>query len=933
MSASNFEDYLKSHTAPKGGEHTHTRIGDKELSIYGGSYQVSSEEWSNFMKKYYQHVFLNGKMEYLTEKQLIEDGPILVDIDLRYDTSIQKRQHTKDHIVDGIMVYAEALNKLVEVNEGSSIDVFVMEKKDVNIQDKQTKDGIHILMGLKMHKGLQVLLRERVMNEIKNMWSDLPITNEWSDVFDEGITKGFVNWQMYGSRKPGNQAYMLKYHFKLDYNDESWNITEHPLSSFSIEKNIEKLSARYNKHPEFPMLDKVKELFDEAKESLSQQGSKGKGKPKYRLKIASDITKLPYDQIPDEQTLDAMIEEMLAQLGPTNYRVKETHQYTMCLPKAYYGPGSYNKWIRVGWALANTHPKLFLSWLKMTSQDDCRNTLKGGNGKFDWRNVPELFETWNSFNSENPDGLTHRSIMYWAKTDAREKYNEIRKETIDFFIEQSIITTTEYDLALVLYNMYKDRFVCVSIEHNIWYEFINNRWFEIDSGNSLRSLISNNMFNLYMEKANENMAKVHSTSENQEAHEKEKKRGGKLAEICVYLKTTTKKNNIMREARELFYDKVFYEKKDSNPYLLAFNNYVIDFKDKIYRKGKYDDYISKCTNIDYVPYDEAKHGKTAQEIHKFMSEIFPNEDLRKYMWEHLASCLIGTLRNQTFHIYKGGGRNGKSKLVELMAKALGTYCHSAIPITLLTEKRSSIGKATPEMAELVGIRFGIMQEPSRGAQINEGFMKQITGGDPVQGRPLYKPMITFVPQCQLVVCTNYDFENTSKDDGTWRRLRYIDFQSKMLENPYENPKFPKKEFPYQFPVDKDINKKFETWAPVFISMLVDIAFKTDGNVKDCDVVLANSNKHREDQDVMAEFSRDVIITKAGSKVKKTEVLETFKQWFMTNYGKMNMPKGKEICEYMTTIYGDYKNGWHGIGINYDGEENENNDDTASECSN
>jgi len=43
------------------------------------------------------------------------------------------------------------------------------------------------------------------------------------------------------------------------------------------------------------------------------------------------------------------------------------------------------------------------------------------------------------------------------------------------------------------------------------------------------------------------------------------------------------------------------------------------------------------------------------------------------MWQHLASCLIGTNDNQTFNIYTGSGRNGKSKLVDLMSKAMGDY--------------------------------------------------------------------------------------------------------------------------------------------------------------------------------------------------------------------------------------------------------------------
>ena len=94
----NMDDYLRSHAATKGETFTHTRIGDKDQNIYGGSYNIQSQEWSDFMKKYYQHVFVNGKKEYLTEKQLIENGPLLIDMDFRYDTSITTRQHSEDDL-------------------------------------------------------------------------------------------------------------------------------------------------------------------------------------------------------------------------------------------------------------------------------------------------------------------------------------------------------------------------------------------------------------------------------------------------------------------------------------------------------------------------------------------------------------------------------------------------------------------------------------------------------------------------------------------------------------------------------------------------------------------------------------------------------------------------------------------------------------------
>jgi P4 family phage/plasmid primase-like protien len=925
---SDFEQYLKNHATTKGEPYTHTRIGDTKLNIYPGSFSIPPEEAADFMKNYFKYVFINGKPEYLTEKQSIETGPIMVDIDLRYDKSVNAKQHTEEHITDAVMLYADKITELLTLTPGAKMDVFVMEKNDVNKLEEATKDGVHIIFGLQMHKALQVLLREKVMPELKEMWADLPITNTWDQVLDEGITKGYVNWQMYGSKKPGHQTYMIKNHLILSYNaaDNDWTPEKQNIGTFSTEKNIAKLSAHYLKYPAFEINPAVIPAFENAKTTLGRSSVKKANAPKkYVLKIVGSKggggahSNINYGDIDSEATLDALLDGLFEDIGPCDYRIKETHQYTMCLPDTYYGPGSHDKWIRVGWALANTSPKLFLTWIKFSCQQNCRQTLRGANGKFDWTCVKELYEQWNKFEVNNPDNLSHRSIMFWCKNDARGKYNDIRTQTIDYFIEQTVQTATDFDLASVLFNMFKDEFVCVSIKNNIWYEYINHRWYEIDSGNTLRLLISKDMHFIYNQKVQENMVKIQTFDQNDTKGDELRKHNNKIAEICSLLKRTNSKNNIMREARELFYDKTFIEKLDQNPYLLCFNNYVVDFKNKCHRKGQPDDYISKCTNIDYIKYDPLKLAPTIKEIEEFMSQLFPEPDLRNYMWEHLASCLIGTNSNQTFNIYKGSGRNGKSKLVELMGKGLGSY-KGTVPITLITQKRNTIGSTSSEVAQLMGVRYAVMQEMSKGDKMNEGIMKEITGGDPIQARALFKDTITFIPQFKLVVATNVDFEETSNDDGTWRRLRYVDFKSKFLEKPYEDEiKFPRSECPYQFPLDKNLDDKFETWAPVLMTMLVERSYVAQGIVSDCRTVMANSDQHRDKLDYFTEFAKDKIKQKPGEKIKKTELLETFKIWFTVTHGK-GTPKGKEIIEFMDKRFGVYKMGWHNVAINYDEEE-------------
>ena len=48
----NLEDYLKLNYATKGQPYTHTRIGDKELKIAGGLYNILDNK--KFMEKYYK---------------------------------------------------------------------------------------------------------------------------------------------------------------------------------------------------------------------------------------------------------------------------------------------------------------------------------------------------------------------------------------------------------------------------------------------------------------------------------------------------------------------------------------------------------------------------------------------------------------------------------------------------------------------------------------------------------------------------------------------------------------------------------------------------------------------------------------------------------------------------------------------------------------
>tara|TARA_R110002073_G_scaffold116693_1_gene255179 strand:- start:27 stop:2852 length:2826 start_codon:yes stop_codon:yes gene_type:complete len=915
-----YEDFLKKSISEKGNHYTHTKIGSKELSIYGNIYNI--ENLSVFYEKYYDHVFVAGNKEYLTEKQLIDDGPLLIDIDMRYEESVKERKHSIEHIIDLINIISYKLSEIYDINN-AEIPVYVMQKDKVNVTNNKTKDGVHIIFGIKCHKAIQMLLRDSIIDDVRESWDDLPLTNDTEDLIDEAVVKGSVNWQVYGSRKPGNEAYKLTNYYTLIYDceEKEWTTKTNNLSKFQVKENLFKLSARYNNHVSFDLKENYIEQFETYKNKLF---NKEKKFTKLKLLEDIDLNNYDYSKISNMKTLDNLIEKLFDEITASEYELKEIHEFTLALSDKYYGPNSYNNWIRVGWALKNKNKKLFLSWLKLSTKSP----------EFNWFEVPKFYDMWRTFDENNPDGLSERSIMYWLKNDNIKQYNKIRKETISFYIEQTIDKSTDFDIATVLYQLYKDRFICVSIKNNIWYEYKNHKWFENDSGNGLRMKISTEMYDLYQSKSQSLLELLNKIDNSTEGHEKLLVKCNKVSDICVILKKTNPKNNIMKEARDIFYDKDFINKLDSNPHLLGFNNYVIDFKEKKYRKGQPDDFISKNTNIDYIPHDniDKKYKEIEQELIRFIDSLFPSRELRDYMWEHLASCLIGTNLNQTFNIYTGCGCNGKSVMVELMSRVLGDY-KGVIPVSLVTKDRGTIGSASPEVVQLMGCRYAVMQEPKKGDKINEGIMKEITGGDPIQGRALFKEAVTFIPQFKLVVCTNTLFDIKSNDDGTWRRIRVCDFQSKFTENPYLD--FPKENYPHQYKIDKKLTEKFSLWAPIFASMLVEIAFKTEGKVRDVKAVLSTSDKYRQDQDYLSEFAKEKIQKQKEGKIKRTEIMEEFKNWYIMNYGRATLPNGREISDYMDRLYGKCDKGrWHNVVIVYNDEEEEDieniNDDKNSD---
>ena len=945
-------DFLRQHIVSKDDkstEKTNTRIGkekNKKIETYGGSYHISDTEYPIFLQLYYKTVLLKDKKEYLTEKQLTNDGPIVMDIDFRHDFSVDERQYTIDDIEDFIDELTEHLNNMYMFDSKSEFKIIIMEKQQVNrIIDKEiTKDGIHIMIWIKKSSMIiQQYIREKMLSELPDLWGadvsknkDLKLQNSWDDVLDDRVSRGEANWQLIGSRKPDHDRYKVTHVYTIKYDAKDGELYRDDVKikeKLFLKDNLDQLSVRYKKHPSFLPKNEFLQEFKEYQELHTTQ--KIVRVPSSNIKMLRNTNdRNLLSQIHSQEELDYLIECFIDKnkQSPQNYYYNTIYDYTMLLPETYYGPGSYDKWMRVGWVLFNISvvdaddiDKLLIVWLKFSSQSSA----------FNYSEISDLCDKWNGFDIKQHNNLTKLSLYHWAKIENPDKYNNVRMTNIDYYLEETIKLTTpagkgatksaagDADLTHVLYHLFKDEYVCTSIKSNIWYQYINHRWVVTDSGTTLRKHISSTLRQLYANKGR--MSKEEENDSTDDMENDQKDRTKRALHIASLLTITKNKNNMMIEAKEAFYNSEFLSKLDINPYLLCFNNGVYDFKEKSFRKGKPEDNISMCTQIDYVDintvktYNNKSVKKTMDEIHEFINSLFPIAPLCKYMWQHLSSTLMGTSTNQTFNMYIGVGNNGKSVLVRLMEQILGDY-KTDVPLSLITDKRGKIGGVSPEIMALKGKRYAVLQEPSKDDVLNEGVMKQLTSGkDRIQGRSPYMiEPVSFIPQFKLVVTCNNLMKVNSADHGTWRRIRAVPFVSLFTDNPTKNDVLK----PHQFKLDLKIDENFDNWKEVFASMLIEECIKTDGIVEDCDIVLEKSLDYQKSQDYISEFIEERIFKEVGSTVSKLDINNEFNTWYMSNYGGKG-PNTKELHECINTHFGKaVRSKWVNISIRKVFAENE-----------
>ena len=181
-----------------------------------------------------------------------------------------------------------------------------------------------------------------------------------------------------------------------------------------------------------------------------------------------------------------------------------------------------------------------------------------------------------------------------------------------------------------------------------------------------------------------------------------------------------------------------------------------------------------------VTYDPAARCPTWE---RFLLEVFAGDrDLVAFIQRAVGWSLTGVVKERAlFFLYGDTGKNGKTTLVEAILKLVGASGEASYGYGRKVGADTFMKSKNPEdnqrkAATLAGPRFVCTSEVDEEHRLNEQLIKDITGGDTLEGRRLYQEAFTFKPQFKPWMYGNHKPEIRGTDDAIWSRVRLVPFE-------------------------------------------------------------------------------------------------------------------------------------------------------------
>ena len=324
------------------------------------------------------------------------------------------------------------------------------------------------------------------------------------------------------------------------------------------------------------------------------------------------------------------------------------------------------------------------------------------------------------------------------------------------------------------------------------------------------------------------------------------------------------KNNMIAEAQHL--DGIPIRIEDLDQYIDYFNvqNGVVDLRSGELIQHDQNFLMSKIAGCRYDP--DSTH--VPKRWIQFLYEITNgNEELARYLQKCVGYSLTGSIKEQCAFFLYGMGNNGKSTFLETISDMMGDYASNAQPDTIMMKRDG--GGAGSDIARLRSARLVTSEEPTEGVRLNEGLVKQLTGGGRITCRFLYGDEFEYQPEFKIWITTNHKPVIRGTDMGIWRRIRLIPFEVTIP---------PEK-------VDKQLKYKFRDEMPQIMRWAVEgaIMYRQEGlEMPKC--VLDATSEYKAEMDLMASFMDSCITIDytETQPIPANEIYAIYAEWARQN---------------------------------------------------
>ena len=277
-----------------------------------------------------------------------------------------------------------------------------------------------------------------------------------------------------------------------------------------------------------------------------------------------------------------------------------------------------------------------------------------------------------------------------------------------------------------------------------------------------------------------------------------------------------------------------------------------------------DNYVSKIIKTEYNPYAKAPR------FESFIKQIFGgDQELVGWVQRALGYTLTGSRDEQLLFTALGTGANGKSTLIEVVARLLNDYATTVSFNTFIIGKSSDV-RSMEAIGKLKGMRLALASEADSTRKFREDLIKQMTGDAVLQGAKLHGESFTFTPQFTLWFLVNQLPFVRDGSHGFWRRVKIIPFNQRFDDHERDN------RLPERLWQERE---GILAWL-VKGSVGYHKALAAGGStgLGPCKVIDNEVDQYRYDNDLPSRFLDECTRRQKGTRVGARELFEHYRNW-------------------------------------------------------